>query len=376
MPDDSSATLPPNLVETCFTCVPLAKYVGLTEDFVDRLGDVLHDPMLILFTSLSGLWIVLAGTKLHFQMTNFNKIFEEFVFISITGLILGSQGAGLISYVYSSAISIMGESSAAVFKLAADSQSTGQDGLMALAAQGEKAAAKVIQAASAIARAGSAMNVMNYVYAAILVLPYLLLVVAYSSQVVVAIFRATMIGVFAPFLFMAFAFGWGRGMAQSGVKTLLASILVLFASTAALSLTVFGVNSSVLEPAELTGDRLNEFASITNPEFLVVMFLGWMGTALLTEGTSIANSIAGTMLTNSASGIMTTGVSGSAIAAGTLGKRGVIAGKNAAGGWGALGLLPVKGMAAVTGPAAAAVAATASSLVEKFQNINKPDSKA
>ncbi|WP_196802609.1 hypothetical protein [Magnetospirillum fulvum] len=270
----------------------------------------------------------------------------------------------------------MGESSAAVFKLAADSQSTGQSGLMALAAQGEKAAARVIQAAAAIARAGSAMNVMNYVYATILALPYLLLVVAYSSQVVVAIFRATMIGVFAPFLFMAFAFGWGRGMAQSGVKTLLASILVLFASTAALSLTVFGVNSSVLEPQDLTGDRINEFATITNPEFLVVMFLGWMGTALLTEGTSIANSIAGTMLTNSASGIMTTGVSGSAIAAATLGKRGAIAGtlaaKDAAGGWGALGLLPIKGMAAITGP----VAASAAALVEKFQNINKPDSKA
>ncbi|EPY00236.1 membrane protein [Magnetospirillum fulvum MGU-K5] len=247
---------------------------------------------------------------------------------------------------------------------------------MALAAEGEKAAAKVIQAASAIARAGSAMQLQNYLYAAILVLPYLLLVVAYSTQVVVAIFRATMVGVFAPFLFMAFAFGWGRGMAQSGAKTLLASILVLFASTAALSLTVFGVRESILNPADLTGDRINEFASITNPEFLVVMFLGWMGTALLTEGTSIANSIAGTMLTNTASGIMTAGISGSAIAAGTLGKRagiaGTLAAKDAAGGWGALGLLPIKGMAAVTGP----VAASAAALVEKFQNINKPDSKA
>ncbi|WP_155801816.1 hypothetical protein [Magnetospirillum molischianum] len=221
-----------------------------------------------------------------------------------------------------------------MFKLAADSQNSGQSGLLDLAAQGEMAAARVIQAASAIASAGSAMNILNYLYAAILVLPYLLLVVAYSSQVVVAIFRATMVGVFAPFLFMAFAFGWGRGMAQSGAKTLLASILVLFASTAALSLTVFGVNNSILEPSDLTGDRINQFASITNPEFLVVMFLGWMGTALLTEGTSIANSIAGTMLTNTASGIMTAGISGSAAAAGSLAKRGAVAGKDAAGGWG------------------------------------------
>jgi hypothetical protein len=357
-----SATITPDLSTTCWTCKPLQTYVDLTQDFVDRLSDALQTPMLMLFASLCGLWIVVSGVKLALQMTDKSAIIKDFVFISITGVLLGSLGASLISAVYTGAISIMGGSSGAVFTLAASAQSSGQSGLVELAANGEQAVFKVFQAASAIARAGSAFNIANYLYAFILVLPYFLLVVAYSSQVVVAIFRATMVGVFAPFLFMAFAFGWARGMAQSGSKTLLAAVLVLFASTAALSLTIYGINAVIeVDPATLTGQELNKFASISNPEFLVVLFLGWMGTALMTEGTSIANSIAQTALTNAAAGIMTAGASASALMAG---KKGLPMAGNAAANiskgfsW---------GQRAIHDPMAAG-----NDLIKKFQDINKP----
>jgi hypothetical protein len=336
--------------------------VDLTQEFVDRLSDALQNPMLILFGSLCGLWIVVSGIKLALHMTDINQIIKDFVFVSITGILLGSLGTSLISDVYTSAISIMGGSSGAVFALASSSQSSGYSGLVGLAANGELAVVKVFQSAGAISRAGSAFNIANYVYAFILVLPYFLLIVVYSSQVVVAIFRATMVGVFAPFLFMAFAFGWARGMAQSGAKTLLASVVVLFASTAALSLTIYGVNEVIkLDPTALTGKALNEFASISNPAFLVILFLGWMGTALVTEGTSIANSIAQTALTNAAAGIMTAGVSASAIMAG---KKGLPTAGNMASNiskgffW---------GQSAMSDPGAAT-----QDLVDKFKNINKP----
>ncbi|CAA7619323.1 type IV secretion system protein [Magnetospirillum sp. UT-4] len=351
---------PADLATTCWTCKPLVKYVELTQDFADKLSETLHDPMLMLFGALAGLWIVLSGIRLALRMTEHTEIIKDFVFISITGILLGSQSTQLISYVYSSAVSIMGASSAAVFSIAGGVQdSSGYDGLVALAANGEKAVYKVFQAAGAIWRAGALYELGNYAYAIVLVVPYFLLVVAYSSQVVVAIFRATMIGVFAPFLFMAFAFNWGRGMAQSGAKTLLASILVLFASTAALALTIFGVNTLSIDPASLSGDQLNEFASITNPEFLVILFLGWMGTALMTEGTSQANSIAQTALTNAAAGILTAGVSGSAL----------------------FGLKKSREVAGMLGQFGGqmhdrlwegATKAAGADLADKFRNINKP----
>jgi len=336
----------------CWTCKPLKKYIDLTQSFTGDLSNTLYEPMLILFASLAGLWVVISGIKLALRMTDKWKIIQDFVFITITGVVLGSQANALISYVYSSALAVMGGSSAAVFSIAGGGQaSTGETGLVALAANGELAVVKVFQAASTIAQAGALYEIQNYIYAVVLVVPYFLLVVIYSGHVVVAIFRATMVGVFAPYLFMAFAFGWGRDMAKSGVKTLLASVLVLFACTAALALTIYGVKGLPLEPTKLVGDKLNDFASISNPDFLVILFLGWAGTALMTEGTAIANSISHTFLTNTAAGIMATGAAASAL-------FGMKKGGQLANALGAPGLDMAK--------------AQASTLIDKFTNINKP----
>jgi len=303
-----------DIASKCWTCEPVQSYVDLSQNFVNNLDSTLRSPMLILFASLAGLWVVVSAVKLALQMTDKRRIIEDFVYITITGILLGSQSGGLISFVYSSALSIMGGASSSVFTIAGGGlSSSGYTGLTALAATAEQAMVTVFQAAQAIVRAGSLSKPHYYLFALILVLPYFLLVVAYSTQVVVAIFRATMVGVFAPFLFMAFAFGWGRDMAKSGAKTLLASILVLFASTAAVALCVYGAAALQLNPAKLTGDEVTEFLKISNPKFLVILFLGWAGTALLTEGTSIANSISHTLLTNAAAGIMTAGISASTI---------------------------------------------------------------
>ncbi len=348
----------------CWSCTPLQKYVDLSTSFADNLSTSLHDPMFKLFLALAGLWAVISAYKLYIKMTDLNGIIKDFAFITITGVLLGGQGTGLISTVYSASIDIMGGASAAVFSLAGNAeQSTGYSGLVGLAANGELAVAKVFQAAEAVAKEGALYKPQYYIYAFLLVLPYFLLVVAYSAQVVVAIFRAALVAVFAPFLFMAFAFNWGRSMAVSGAKTLLASILVLFACTAALSLCIYGVNSLVLDPTKLVGNDARNFANVASVEYLVVLFLGWAGTALMTEGTAIANSIAQTALTNAAAGIMTAGVSASAMSG--LKKGGQLARTGA----GAIGQGFFWGQQAMADPAAAA-----QQLIDKFKNINKPGS--
>lgn len=348
-----------DVANQCWTCKPVQAYVDLSKDFVDRLDVTLHDPMLILFVSFSGLWVVTSAVKLGLQLTDKRRLVEDFIYISITGVLLGSQSSGLISFVYSTALSIMGGASSSVFSIAGGAITSGDHtGLTALAATAEQAMVTVFQASQAITREASLSKIHYYVYAVVLVVPYFLLVAAYASQVVVAIFRATMVGVFAPFLFMSFAYGWGRDMAKSGAKTLLASILVLFASTAAVALCVYGVATINLKPDELTGKAVDKFLKISNPDFLVVLFLGWAGTALLTEGTSIANSIAHTMLTNAAAGIMTAGASASAL----LGlKGGRMAGNVAA----AMGSGAQFAQAAIGNPQA-----MAHHYLEKFKNIN------
>ncbi|MGE4278213.1 MAG: hypothetical protein AB7G62_01415 [Magnetospirillum sp.] len=359
----NTTTTATDIANTCWTCEPVQSYVDLSQEFVDKLDVTLHTPMLILFSSLAGLWIVVSGVKLALHMTDKQRIIQDFVFISITGVLLGSQSNGLISFVYSSALSVMGGASASVFSIAGGAvSSSGYSGLAALAASAEQAMVTVFQTAQAIVQAGSLYKLHYYFYALILVLPYFLLAVAYASQIVVSIFRATMVGVFSPFLFMAFAFGWGRDMAKAGAKTLLASTLVLFASTAAVALCVYGATALQLDPTKLVDAEVAKFLKISNPKLLVILFLGWAGTALLAEGTSIANSIAQTALTNAAAGIMTAGVSGSAL----FGMKKAPAAAGLAGNAAAaVGAGLQMGQAAAGNPQAAAQV-----LVDKFNNIN------
>jgi type IV secretion system protein TrbL len=353
---------------TCWTCGVLTEYSSLTSGFADNLSGALHDPMLILFTSLTGLWMVIIGYKLIFKLSGVDEFIKGFVFISITAVLFTSQASGLISHVYSSALSIMGASSKVAFDIAGGPTTSSEyTGLVALAAAGEEAVAKVFKIASAVASAGRLMNPVNWIYAGFLVFPYFLLVVAYSSQVVVAIFRAMMVAVLSPFLFLGFAFDWGRDMARSGGKTLLGAILVLFASTAALALTIFAVNKIPVEPGDLSKDALNAFASLTNPEFILILALGWIGTALMAEGVSLANSIAGTALTNTAAGIMTAGAAATGLASAKFaGRNALLPAANFAGKAG------LAGIGELVGGQPGAVANGVMSLVDKFKNINKP----
>lgn len=338
-----------------FTVDPLQKYLDLTDSFADKVSEGLHDPIFILFGSLGALWIVISGIKLALQMTDLTRVLHEFVYISIASILVGSQGIPLIKWVYSSALSIMAGGADVAFSVAfaGEPQSVPFTGLPRLAAYGEKSAQTVIDVAQLLMQRFSLYNALNGFYALVLVVPYFLFVVSYVSQVIVAIFRVTMVAIFAPFLSLAFAFNCTRSMFATGCKTLLGSILVLFAATCALALTIYGVQQVPIGPAE-TGD-LDSFASFSNPKFVMILFLGWIGTALMTEGTSLANSIAGTMLTNAAAGIMTTGAAATAAAALKYGRKGV---------------------AAAGGLAGKGISAGAKNLVKKFKDTNTPDDGA
>jgi type IV secretion system protein TrbL len=338
--------------------------------------------MFILFSSLVVLWIVIIAYRLQLKQVDSSEITKGAIYILITGILFSSRSSGLIGEVYSSSINMMTAAAKVAFEVAGGAPAEGNyTGLAALAATGEESVLKVFKIAAAVATAGRLFNIANWIYAAFLVIPYFLLVVAYASQVVVAIFRAMMVALLAPFLFLALAFNWGRGMFWSGLKTLLGAMLVLFASTAALALIIFAVNKIQVPPEALKNDALNAFASLTNPEFILIMALGWIGTALMTEGVSLANSIAGTALTNTAAGLMTAGAAATGLGAAkaglhganplTMGRRfagGLDAASKELGGWAAMG----KGAAGVAGAAAGGVA----SLVDKFKNINKPSGSA
>ena len=355
-----------NDVSKCFTCDALSSYMDLTAGFADNLSHALQGPILILFSSLVGLWLVIQGYRLLFHMTKIEELVSGLVYIVIATVLLGSQANGLISAVYSGSLEILSGASETAFSVAGGVRESGSGGgLVGLAQSAEIAVLHVIDLAVALIRQASTFEVDQYLYAILLVIPYFLLVLAYSSQVVVAFLRLMMAAIFAPFLFMAFAFGWGRGMAWAGARTILGSILVLFASTSALALTLHGVNlANEQVTASAANGNLDDFASFSNAEFLVIVFLGWMGTALMTEGVSIANSIVQTALTNTAAGVMTAGGAATAMAALKMG--------------GSTGKTALNAASLMSGPVGIgarginAAMNISSTLAEKAKNINKP----
>jgi type IV secretion system protein TrbL len=312
----------------CFSCQAITSYSDYAKSFTNDLAVALHDASSILFIAIAGLWIVTSGVKLVLEQTSFRDIAKEFIFISITGLILGAQDKALISEVFDIVIKIMGSSAAEIFKICSGTENVGDyKGLAALAFSGEKAVGRVFEVSQAIMLAGGMTSPGTIINGVLLCIPYFILIANYSSQVIVAIFRAMIVGILAPFLFLAFAFNFGRPMAMRGLQTILATILVLFTATATLAMIIMAVTSNevVKKMTSIGTDDavIKEFASISNPQFLMMLFLGWAGCALMKEGTSIANSIAQTALSNESASTMARGAGLSTMAAVGVGSNSV-----------------------------------------------------
>lgn len=342
-----SAGTIPDLTTNCFPCRPVQGYVDLTTDLVDKVSVAFNNPLLIVFSSLAVLWVVTNAGKLAIGMTDTKKIGHDFIYITISCALLGGQSVGLVSYIFNLSMDIMGGTSEAIFSaIGVNVGSTGYSGLVHLVATGSEAMARVMQVASAIARAGSLYNFANYLYALIIFVPFFILAVAYACQVIVAVFRLMMYAILSSMYAMAYGFDWGRSIASSTARGTLGAIVVMVACTTVLSLVVFGVTRVDIDPTAMSSGELNEFASFSNAEFLVILMLGIAGSALMTEGTSLVNSSMQTMFSNAAAGIMTGGVTAVAALAAkkanplTLGSRYADMGASAAkniGGYAAMG---------------------------------------
>ena len=214
----------------------------------------------------------------------------------------------------------MGDVATVAFTLGPQAPSVEGEGFRALMETGEKGVRRIFVFGFSKFSSGNWFQFSTYILPVLIILPYFMVVVVFFSKVVVAIFRLMMLGTFSPFLIMCFAFSWGRPMAISGLKTALSTIAILFAASAAFGLLLYGVSTLTLDPASLEKPKFLE------GNLLVIIALGWMGVALMTEGVGLANSITGTALSNTAAGIMTAGIAGSAAMAARYGRGAATAG--------------------------------------------------
>lgn len=99
--------------ELCFTCDVVSEYVGLANNFVADLSNVLIGPMWGVYLSLASLWIAVHGFKMMLGQGDLAALGKEFIFVSIAGLLLAGQGSGLVAQVYDASLAVMGSGASA-----------------------------------------------------------------------------------------------------------------------------------------------------------------------------------------------------------------------------------------------------------------------
>lgn len=343
----------------CFMCPAVDEYVRLANGFTQNLMEVLLGPMWAIFLGIAGIWIVSHGIRYMFATPDIFGFLHELLFLIIAAVLLGGQGAGLINLIYEASLSTM--SGAASVVLAAGSGNdravmeimdantggvsgiAGLEGMTGLVAVAQEGVLRVFNQAALLMRSATLTNPSPIVFALILVLPYALLMIVYFAQVVVSIFRVTMFAALSPILMAALGFGWGKGIALSGLRTLFAAFMVLFGATIALAICLYGVRELGIADPDIMGANVREIATLDNPKLWLAIALGWLGTAFMAEATGMANSIAGSNLTNQAAAVITAGAVGTGVAlinrsrgqwGGTLSRAGMTAAGGAAQGLG------------------------------------------
>lgn len=327
----------------CFSCEIVATYVDLVKGFTAELSQVMVGPMQILFVSITGLWVVIQGYRLILGFARLDDAGKEFAFVVIAWVLLFTAGPGLVNNVFTASLKMMGSAAAVALNTASkggamtvtpESGALGA-GMVDLVRATEKGLLHILSMAEAILGSFAWSNWSPVLYAVALVIPWILLLIVYGAQVTVSIFRVAMLAALSPFMMLGFGFNWGRGMAFSGMRTILSSFMVLFGSTLAVGFVLYAVGQLDIK----TSGKAVDLASLSNAKFLVPLVLGWMGTAFITEATGIANSITGSALNNMAAATMVTG-------AGTTGYLAMKAGRQ---GLGFLGQLRLPNINPVTG---------------------------
>ena len=305
-------------------------YINLANMFTEDVSASLVIGIQELFIALAALWVVLTGLMLALAMKRPVDALKEFIFLSIAWLLLSTQGTALVNEVYNTVLAVMGNGASVVFDAAKKGgtgrfTAEGMSGMTALVVHVEKTIIHILGTAQTIAQQATLTNFLPIVYALLLIIPYVIVLVAYFAQVVVAIFRVMFLASISPWLMMAYGFGFFRQQAIRGVSTLLAVFLVLWGSTIAIAVLVYGVTTV----ADISNDKiLNSDAglSILNAEYFVVVMLGWLGTAFVAEANGITNSLTQGSFTNTAAGIITAGTlaTGAAIATRAKGPAGAV----------------------------------------------------
>ncbi|KZK94377.1 hypothetical protein PsAD14_04682 [Pseudovibrio sp. Ad14] len=289
----------------CVSCQVIEEYVKNGGVFVNNFMDIAFDPMLAIFVSLACLWAVFQGFKVVTGAADVGGIATQFVFLFFGFGVLMALQYGLAGQVYEVTYNVMFGIPASIM-----GGGGGSSIVVELVSGIETAFMQPINMAKSMMDGAGFFDKVGYViFTGLLMLPFILMMIVFVTQVAIGLFRIMMICLFAPYIITLSAFPWGREQIGNGVRTLLGAIITLVSVTLVFSLIVKGVESLV-PTGEGVGTDLSDDTAWGN--YIVVILTAWSGVALIQEAVSLAGTIAQASLNAATSGAMMSGIGGMA----------------------------------------------------------------
>ncbi len=286
----------------CISCGLVKAYVANGDELVNNFMNVAFEPMLAIFASVSGIWFVVQGVKMGLGKLDVHGAAEQIIL-----LVLGASA--LVSLKYGVAASLYKATMAIMFGLPAlftESGGSGSEVIVNLVASIEAAFASPINMARALMDGAGWFDKIGYFFFTVfLLVPFVLMMIVFLTQVAIGLFRIITICLLLPFIVAVSSFPWGREQILVAGRTLLGSIITMVTVTTVFSLVMKGV-----EELASTGEKLG--TDITNDntwsDYILIMLLSYSGAALVNEAVSIASTITQAALNAASSGAMMSGI--------------------------------------------------------------------
>ena len=299
----------------CASCELVGVFTERAHGFVETIGTFLLAGVENIFIAVLPVWFVLALFQLLLGIKRVADIARSLVYIFITYILLTFNGSALVTGLYGLSLEMIGSVGQVTFANFSEggampqwegSENYVSSGIVNLVYTIESSVQKVFDYGNLMTSKASLfeslalwLNMTLFV-----ILPYVAMTTMFFAKLVIAIFRVVLLSLFAPVIMFFVAFDWGREMGKTALKTLLASVFIAVATTAAMSLVIFIMGELITSLVQVEGGENPKVTEIW-PIVFLLMSLAWMGVAFMLDADGVANSLAGSMLSSAGAALMT-----------------------------------------------------------------------
>lgn len=275
----------------CLSCGIAEGFVNTSGAFLDRLLGNVSGPMLVLMGAIAAGWIVIQGFKLALGTANIIEFLQNLLFLAAGFGLVEAMTLGFVSEIYDNTLNMM--FSAAAMAMGESAGSTPGSTVSLLIYTIERALVAPINMVGNMIENASVFDLFQvFLYGGLILFPLLIMLIFFIKHAVVGLFRITIVAILSPFIVGMSAFPFGRQMWKAAINATIASILVLFAVSAAFGLVIDVIGAPLRQMAM---QAPNEIAADFGQLLGAIIFC-WGGLFLVTESQSIAATLAGSAL--------------------------------------------------------------------------------